>query len=706
MINRRKMVWIALRPAVSSALALLFLPLAPSSLQAQEDEYQKWLKKDQEKWVEFKAKDDREFADFLKKDWHAMQVFAGMVADEKPKPVKTPVFTPPPGRSEEPPPTSPPVKLAPVPGPVRPPTVEPKPETKVEPPPEPILLETKKEELKVEVGKALVLDGIEFESGKAVIKPQSEPVLEKAFNTLHQNPEIVVEIRGHTDNTGKRAANMKVSQGRAESVRAWLIAKGIPAKRIRAKGCGPDFPVGDNKTAEGRQMNRRIEFFRMEDVAVASPLPPPGPKAQPQPESRPQPRPEPKAPPQPEAKPEVQAQPAPEPEPEPLPKLDPAPTLLPNTSLVDMTFFEVPFTLRRDNKLVAAPVTTWDNGSIADYWKFLAETEYDDLLKQARAKKDQLGLNDWGFTLLLYDIGKHILGNSQQQSTLFAWFMLLKSGYDVRVGYADNKIYLLIPSDNKLFSIPYLTLGLKGVSRRYYALNPEPKAPQMSGQLYTYNGSYLDASSTVNFNVPQIPRLRDAVQTRPLSFRYKGKEYKVTARFSSAAIAYFADYPQTNFEVYFNSKPSREATESLVNSLRPMVAGLSEWEAVNFLLRFVQTAFVYETDDQQFGREKPFFPDECLYYKACDCEDRAVLLSYLVRRLTSMEVVGLDYPGHMSMAVRFSTDVPGTTIVQGSKKFTIADPTYINANVGDCMPEFRNVNPNVIVLPPLRDGGQ
>jgi hypothetical protein len=327
-------------------------------------------------------------------------------------------------------------------------------------------------------------------------------------------------------------------------------------------------------------------------------------------------------------------------------------------------------------------------------------------LKQARGKRDQLNLNDWGFTLLLYDIGKHILGNSQQQATLFTWFMLLKSGYDVRVGYADNKIYLLIPSDNKLYGVPYLTLGLKGVSRRYYALNPEPKAPEMSGQLYTYNGSYIDASSTVRFDVPQIPRLRDAVQSRPLSFRYKGKEFKVNAKYSSAAIAYFANYPQTNFEVYFNSKPSREASESLVNALRPMIAGQSEWEAVNFLLRFVQTAFLYQTDDQQFGREKPFFADEVLYYKACDCEDRSVLLSYLVRRLTGLEVVGLDYPGHMSMAVRFSTDIPGTTIVQGSKKYTIADPTYINANVGDCMPEFRNVNPTVIVLPPLRDGGQ
>jgi outer membrane protein OmpA-like peptidoglycan-associated protein len=121
----------------------------------------------------------------------------------------------------------------------------------------------KKEELKVEVGKAIVLEGIVFATGKADITPETETNLEKAYNTLAQNPEIVVEIQGHTDNTGKKATNMKLSQARAESVKAWLVKKGIAAERITAKGFGPDKPAADNKTKEGRQQNRRIEFFRV-----------------------------------------------------------------------------------------------------------------------------------------------------------------------------------------------------------------------------------------------------------------------------------------------------------------------------------------------------------------------------------------------------------------------------------------------------------
>jgi outer membrane protein OmpA-like peptidoglycan-associated protein len=120
----------------------------------------------------------------------------------------------------------------------------------------------KKEEIKVEVGKAIVLEGIVFRTGSAVIEPVSEEILTKAFNTLKQNPEINVEARGHTDNVGKRPYNMKLSQARANSVRTYMINKGIEANRITVKGFGPDEPIAPNTTPEGRQQNRRIEFFR------------------------------------------------------------------------------------------------------------------------------------------------------------------------------------------------------------------------------------------------------------------------------------------------------------------------------------------------------------------------------------------------------------------------------------------------------------
>lgn len=116
--------------------------------------------------------------------------------------------------------------------------------------------------IKVEVGKAIILEGIVFKSGKSTVEPESEVNLEGAFNTLKDNPDIAVEIHGHTDNVGKAASNKKLSLRRAEAVRSWLVMKGIDSSRIGVKGFGPDRPVSDNKTAEGRSQNRRIEFYR------------------------------------------------------------------------------------------------------------------------------------------------------------------------------------------------------------------------------------------------------------------------------------------------------------------------------------------------------------------------------------------------------------------------------------------------------------
>jgi len=120
-----------------------------------------------------------------------------------------------------------------------------------------------KEVLKVEAGKTIVLEGVTFASGKATLEPSSESILEQAYYTLLQYPEIIVEIQGHTDNTGKRKTNLKLSQARADAVKTWLVRKGISADRIITKGYGPDKPIADNNTPEGRQKNRRIEFFRL-----------------------------------------------------------------------------------------------------------------------------------------------------------------------------------------------------------------------------------------------------------------------------------------------------------------------------------------------------------------------------------------------------------------------------------------------------------
>ncbi len=121
----------------------------------------------------------------------------------------------------------------------------------------------KKEELTIELNKPVILEGVVFKFGSAEITPQSESILEKAYNTLEQHPDIEVEIHGHTDNIGQPRINLNLSKARAEAVKLYLVNKGIAAPRITTKGFGSVRPIASNATSSGRQTNRRIEFIRV-----------------------------------------------------------------------------------------------------------------------------------------------------------------------------------------------------------------------------------------------------------------------------------------------------------------------------------------------------------------------------------------------------------------------------------------------------------
>jgi outer membrane protein OmpA-like peptidoglycan-associated protein len=115
----------------------------------------------------------------------------------------------------------------------------------------------------IKINVPIVLKGITFAFNKSDITPESDKVLMGAFKTLQTYPDIVVEISGHTDNVGSNAYNQKLSQRRADAVKAWLVAKGIPSERITSVGYGEEHPRVPNDTEDNMRLNRRIEFKRI-----------------------------------------------------------------------------------------------------------------------------------------------------------------------------------------------------------------------------------------------------------------------------------------------------------------------------------------------------------------------------------------------------------------------------------------------------------
>ena len=348
-----------------------------------------------------------------------------------------------------------------------------------------------------------------------------------------------------------------------------------------------------------------------------------------------------------------------------------------------------------DRKYFGLKLANVNNDSISKFWQMASTGDYEPLISEIKNVKKKLLLNDWAVYELVDRLSQEI-SNDENIKVLFSWFLMNKMGYQTKVGYINNKIYLLMPSQQPIYEITYFKFdGIK-----YYAVNTYDNKNFIKS-LYTYKKNYPNADLKLNLALNNMPIINEVPGEKQLSFKYKGKEYSFKVKYNNNYVRFFKKYPQTDIGIYFNADASNDVKETLLNDLKPIVVNKTEQEAVNILLRFVQTAFDYKTDQQQFGYEKYLLPDETIYYPYSDCEDRSVLFAYLVRNLLGLEVVGLDFPGHVSTAVHFKGNVAGDSFMFNGKKYVIADPTYINATIGMTMPKYKNVKPKFIPLKTL-----
>lgn len=329
--------------------------------------------------------------------------------------------------------------------------------------------------------------------------------------------------------------------------------------------------------------------------------------------------------------------------------------------------------------------------SISDYWSAMSRTDYDALLSQLESQKSSLKLNDWAYASLVNQLAKGINNSRSKETALLSWFLLSKSGYRARVAYNDNDVYLLVPSRHAMFEVSYFTFG----GTRYYAVDFDGKNSDL-GRVYTYDGDYPQATNSFDMRVSSVVASSEQPDRRHLSFKFDGKVYNVDVTYDRGRLKFFSTYPQLNLDLYFSSDVYRNTATPLQKQLAEHMKGMDEQQAVNFLLRFVQTSLKYETDEKQFGRENYLFPEETLFYPYSDCEDRAVLFAWLVESILGLDVIGLDYPGHVAAAVKFNGQVAGDSVTYQGGRYVVTDPTYINAVAGMSMPDFKRFTPKVI----------
>ncbi len=352
---------------------------------------------------------------------------------------------------------------------------------------------------------------------------------------------------------------------------------------------------------------------------------------------------------------------------------------------IRVDYFGTPLVLYYGNKIHHLFIKKPNGRTISAWWLSASRSDYNFLVNQLMQLKNQMGLNDWAYFCLARKVAKAIATNNNETS-LLSWFLMIRSGYDIKVAYDKDNIYVLFPSVNNVYGRNYVVIKDQPY---YYATQNIPEHSFLS-----FNGIFPGATQKIDFSIKRPMNIGENLVKKDFSFMYEGKKYTIKIVEDLNTIAFMKEYPQTDLRVFFNAAVSQPTKESIAESMMPILAHMNTRERLNFLLSFVQKAFLYKTDMEQFGREKYFFPEEVFYYKYSDCEDRAALFSSLVGQLLHLDVIGLEYRSHVATAVQVS-DVSGDYISFKGKRYVIADPTYINAPLGMEMPEFRNEKPIV-----------
>ena len=438
--------------------------------------------------------------------------------------------------------------------------------------------------------------------------------------------------------------------------------------------------------------------------------PEPQPEPQPAPQTKPQPKPREEEKPLPKqdikplptpkptidtkpvpiaVKPKVVVVPKPQPAPEPiapvLPKEEPYKKVTVNYF---GTIITIGFPLNDDLRLRALK-----EDAIVEAWQQLSDSKYDITVKTALDARKANTLCDWAYMDLLREVTQKHYGKTNE-AVLAQAFVMVQSGYRIRLGRSDTKLFMLVASQYDIFRKTYYRLD--GV--KFYNVTDDNPS-----QMYITQAKW-DKEKSLSLQMTELP----SFGSEPTPKRTLSSKKGVTASVSlnKNLIDFFNTYPQacfngnqtTRWAAYANTPVEQSVKDMLYPSLRKTIKGMSEKEAVGILLNWVQTAFEYGYDDQIWGADRAFFAQETLYYPYCDCEDRSILFSRLVRDLVGLDVVLLYYPGHLATAVAFNEEVNGDWLMYKNRKYIVCDPTYINAGVGRTMPNMNNRQAQIIAL--------
>ena len=352
---------------------------------------------------------------------------------------------------------------------------------------------------------------------------------------------------------------------------------------------------------------------------------------------------------------------------------------------LSIDFFSSKVDLSIDSRMKNLQLNAVDPEAFAKYWKDFTQTYYQTYIVSVTNYANQTNLNDWGVYKLMEITAKKLFSSVNNQN-MWMWAMLNQAGYRVKIAYNQNQTALLLPIIQEVYEKPYFII--KGT--KYYILDDIN-----SNKLLTYSEDFGLATKTIDLYLPNSLNFSGEDNYIVKSTRLPDKTEPIKLKIDKTTIGFLASYPQTENSVYLNAAMSNSIKETLLEAIQTQIEGKSEADAVSYFLNYLHHSFEYKTDNDQFGKEKTFFPDEIFYYPYSDCEDNTVLFTKLVTSLLGLDAVAVSYRDHMTAAIAFSEAIEGHQFMVDGKAYTICDPTYIDAPIGSIMPKYKEYFPHI-----------
>ena len=333
---------------------------------------------------------------------------------------------------------------------------------------------------------------------------------------------------------------------------------------------------------------------------------------------------------------------------------------------------------------------------ISDAFLELTDKGYTNLVHDCLELRKEYKLCDWAYYKMLQNIAEKACGKGTNEAIFLQGVLLNQSGYQIRFALEDNsKLHIMSRMDGFPYDRGYLTADGK-----LFFLMDGCKAKNLTVCDAAYPGEQM-----MSLAVAEQPDLKkDLSDKRTVISRFVN--VSADMQMNKNLMDFYTDYPtsydgkdmMTRWAYYANTPVSSEVKDEVYPQLKQQIGNAPKLMAANMLLNWVQMGLTYAYDEKVWGYDRAFFAEESLFYPFCDCEDRSILFSHLIRDLLDLDVVLVYYPGHLYTAVCFNEDVTGDYIMVNGRKFTVADPTYYNANVGKTMSKMDNSKAKVILL--------